>query len=109
MFSVDAFMNYSDGELIVTGPNATAHIFATYPASDLSLISGFADQVSTQRKQTKHPQSCYICCLDCRNKMLKNIKLATKNYYKSNNCDQVYRFGHTLLCIIVMTRLYYCL
>ncbi|KAG6939757.1 aquaporin 9 [Chelydra serpentina] len=41
----DAFMNYSGGELIVTGSNATAHIFATYPAPHLSLISGFADQV----------------------------------------------------------------
>uniref|UniRef100_A0A8C3S9F4 Aquaporin 9 n=1 Tax=Chelydra serpentina TaxID=8475 RepID=A0A8C3S9F4_CHESE len=42
----DAFMNYSGGELIVTGSNATAHIFATYPAPHLSLISGFADQVT---------------------------------------------------------------
>ncbi|XP_074862839.1 aquaporin-9 [Carettochelys insculpta] len=41
----DAFMNYSGGQLIVTGSNATAHIFATYPAPHLSLISGFADQV----------------------------------------------------------------
>lgn len=47
MFSVDALMQYSDGELTVTGPNATAHIFATYPAPHLSLINGFVEQVST--------------------------------------------------------------
>ncbi|XP_061855674.1 aquaporin-9 isoform X1 [Colius striatus] len=41
----DAFMQYSNGTLEVTGPNATAHIFATYPAPYLSLINGFADQV----------------------------------------------------------------
>ncbi|KAF4792846.1 Aquaporin-9 [Turdus rufiventris] len=41
----DAFMEYSDGKLEVTGPNATAQIFATYPAPYLSLINGFADQV----------------------------------------------------------------
>uniref|UniRef100_A0A8C3UMI0 Aquaporin 9 n=1 Tax=Catharus ustulatus TaxID=91951 RepID=A0A8C3UMI0_CATUS len=34
-----------DGKLEVTGPNATAQIFATYPAPYLSLINGFADQV----------------------------------------------------------------
>lgn len=41
----DAFMEYSNGTLEVTGPYATAHIFATYPAPYLSLINGFADQV----------------------------------------------------------------
>ncbi|KFQ43259.1 Aquaporin-9, partial [Nestor notabilis] len=41
----DAFMEYSNGTLEVIGPNATAHIFATYPAPYLSLINGFADQV----------------------------------------------------------------
>ncbi|XP_053843836.1 aquaporin-9 isoform X3 [Vidua macroura] len=41
----DAFMEYSDGKLEVTGPNATAQIFATYPAPYLSLVNGFADQV----------------------------------------------------------------
>ncbi|XP_025066323.1 aquaporin-9 isoform X2 [Alligator sinensis] len=47
VFSVnyDALMQYSDGELTVTGPNATAHIFATYPAPHLSLINGFVEQV----------------------------------------------------------------
>ncbi|NXS10879.1 AQP9 protein, partial [Neodrepanis coruscans] len=41
----DAFMEYSGGKLEVTGPNATAHIFATYPAPYLSLMNGFVDQV----------------------------------------------------------------
>ncbi|NXU36271.1 AQP9 protein, partial [Drymodes brunneopygia] len=41
----DAFMEFSDGKLEITGPNATAQIFATYPAPYLSLINGFADQV----------------------------------------------------------------
>ncbi|NWX27486.1 AQP9 protein, partial [Notiomystis cincta] len=41
----NAFMEYSDGKLEVTGPNATAQIFATYPAPYLSLVNGFADQV----------------------------------------------------------------
>ncbi|XP_059714248.1 aquaporin-9 isoform X3 [Haemorhous mexicanus] len=45
LFSTDAFMEYSDGKLEVTGPNATAQIFATYPAPYLSLVNGFADQV----------------------------------------------------------------
>lgn len=39
-------MEFSNGTLEVTGPNATAHIFATYPAPYLSLINGFVDQVS---------------------------------------------------------------
>ncbi|NXB34014.1 AQP9 protein, partial [Eulacestoma nigropectus] len=41
----NAFMEYSDGKLEVTGPNATAQIFATYPAPYLSLVNGFVDQV----------------------------------------------------------------
>ncbi|NXH49740.1 AQP9 protein, partial [Dicaeum eximium] len=41
----NALMEYSDGKLEVTGPNATAQIFATYPAPYLSPINGFADQV----------------------------------------------------------------
>uniref|UniRef100_A0A8D0HK31 Aquaporin 9 n=1 Tax=Sphenodon punctatus TaxID=8508 RepID=A0A8D0HK31_SPHPU len=41
----DAFMDYTGGELNVTGPRKTAHIFATYPAPYLSLANGFADQV----------------------------------------------------------------
>lgn len=41
----EALMNYSGGVLTVTGPNATAHIFATYPAPYLSTLGGFVDQV----------------------------------------------------------------
>ncbi|XP_064793931.1 aquaporin-3-like isoform X1 [Oncorhynchus masou masou] len=39
----DALLNYA-GELIVTGPNATAGIFATYPGKHLTLVNGFFDQ-----------------------------------------------------------------
>ncbi|XP_035284278.1 aquaporin-10-like [Anguilla anguilla] len=41
----DAIMHFSNGQLTVTGPTATAGIFATYPADYLSLWSGFVDQV----------------------------------------------------------------
>ncbi|KAF4091086.1 hypothetical protein AMELA_G00033070 [Ameiurus melas] len=41
----DAFMDYSNGELLVTGENSTATIFATYPAKHLSALNGFFDQV----------------------------------------------------------------
>ncbi|XP_056128823.1 aquaporin-7 [Lampris incognitus] len=41
----DAIYVYSGGNLTVTGPNATAGIFATYPAQYLSLHAGFFDQV----------------------------------------------------------------
>lgn len=38
-------MEYTNGEFIVTGENATANIFASYPAKHLSLLNGFVDQV----------------------------------------------------------------
>ncbi|KAG9355292.1 hypothetical protein JZ751_000130 [Albula glossodonta] len=41
----DAIMHFSSGQLMVTGPTATAGIFATYPAEYLSLWGGFMDQV----------------------------------------------------------------
>ncbi|KAK2819733.1 hypothetical protein Q7C36_021379 [Tachysurus vachellii] len=41
----DALMDYSNGELLVTGENATANIFASYPAKHLSVLNGFFDQV----------------------------------------------------------------
>ncbi|KAJ8407698.1 hypothetical protein AAFF_G00267420 [Aldrovandia affinis] len=41
----DAFMDYTSGILSVTGINATAHIFASYPARHLSVLNGFIDQV----------------------------------------------------------------
>ncbi|XP_029702512.1 aquaporin-9b isoform X2 [Takifugu rubripes] len=41
----DALMEYTKGEFVVTGENATANIFASYPAKHLSLLNGFVDQV----------------------------------------------------------------
>ncbi|MBN3296284.1 AQP9 protein, partial [Amia calva] len=41
----DAFMDYTNGILTVTGPNATAQIFASYPGRHLSILNGFIDQV----------------------------------------------------------------
>ncbi|XP_072242134.1 aquaporin-9-like isoform X2 [Leuresthes tenuis] len=41
----DAFMDFTSGILSVTGINATAHIFASYPARHLSVLGGFIDQV----------------------------------------------------------------
>ncbi|TKC34120.1 hypothetical protein EI555_000650 [Monodon monoceros] len=43
--SIDAFLSFAGGKLLVVGENATAHIFATYPAPYLSLVNAFADQV----------------------------------------------------------------
>lgn len=44
---IDAFMDFTNGILSVTGINATAHIFASYPARHLSVLGGFIDQVSS--------------------------------------------------------------
>ncbi|KAJ7311316.1 hypothetical protein JRQ81_006932 [Phrynocephalus forsythii] len=41
----DALMDYTGGEFNVTGPKATAQIFATYPAEYLTSVNAFADQV----------------------------------------------------------------
>ncbi|XP_063495100.1 aquaporin-9 isoform X3 [Symphalangus syndactylus] len=41
----DGLMSFADGKLLIVGENATAHIFATYPAPYLSLANAFADQV----------------------------------------------------------------
>ncbi|CAL8298134.1 unnamed protein product [Lota lota] len=41
----EAIMSYGKGELLVTGPTATAGIFSTYPADYLSLWGGMLDQV----------------------------------------------------------------
>nr|XP_014345555.1 PREDICTED: aquaporin-9 isoform X2 [Latimeria chalumnae] len=40
-----ALMTYTGGVLTVTGPNATAQIFATYPSPFLSIASGLIDQI----------------------------------------------------------------
>ncbi|XP_008046394.1 aquaporin-9 isoform X2 [Carlito syrichta] len=41
----DALTNFAGGKLLTVGENATAHIFATYPAPYLSLVNAFIDQV----------------------------------------------------------------
>ncbi|XP_053341731.1 aquaporin-9a [Clarias gariepinus] len=41
----DAFMDFTSGILSVTGINATAHIFASYPGRHLTILGGFVDQV----------------------------------------------------------------
>ncbi|XP_070260502.1 aquaporin-9 isoform X2 [Myotis yumanensis] len=41
----DGIMSFADGKLLIVGENATAIIFATYPAPYLSLANAFADQV----------------------------------------------------------------
>uniref|UniRef100_UPI00398EC12B aquaporin-9b n=1 Tax=Pristiophorus japonicus TaxID=55135 RepID=UPI00398EC12B len=41
----DAFMAFDGGNLAVTGQNATAQIFSSYPAPHLSFANGFADQI----------------------------------------------------------------
>ncbi|KAM6975798.1 aquaporin-3-like [Tautogolabrus adspersus] len=41
----DALLDFSQGELIVVGKNATAGIFATYPSQHLSMVNGVFDQV----------------------------------------------------------------
>lgn len=41
----DGLMSFADGKLLIVGENATAQIFATYPAPYLSLANALADQV----------------------------------------------------------------
>ncbi|XP_065133375.1 aquaporin-9a [Paramisgurnus dabryanus] len=41
----DAFMDFTNGILSVTGINATGHIFASYPGRHLTVLGGFVDQV----------------------------------------------------------------
>uniref|UniRef100_A0A8D2CS07 Aquaporin 9 n=1 Tax=Sciurus vulgaris TaxID=55149 RepID=A0A8D2CS07_SCIVU len=41
----DGLMSFAGGKLLIVGENATAQIFATYPAPYLSLVNAFADQV----------------------------------------------------------------
>uniref|UniRef100_A0A8C3S975 Aquaporin 7 n=1 Tax=Chelydra serpentina TaxID=8475 RepID=A0A8C3S975_CHESE len=40
----DALCEYSEGHYIVTGPNGTAGIFATYPAPYMTLLGGFVNE-----------------------------------------------------------------
>uniref|UniRef100_A0A8C8RDM1 Uncharacterized protein n=1 Tax=Pelusios castaneus TaxID=367368 RepID=A0A8C8RDM1_9SAUR len=48
LFLLAALCEHSGGKFIVTGPNGTAGIFATYPAPYMSLLGGFLDEVSAQ-------------------------------------------------------------
>lgn len=45
-------MDYTNGEFIITGQNATAGIFASYPAKHLSALNGFVDQVRPRANET---------------------------------------------------------
>jgi aquaporin-9 len=45
-------MSFAGGKLLIVGENATAFIFATYPAPYLSLVNAFADQVSVDSTKT---------------------------------------------------------
>ncbi|XP_075953356.1 aquaporin-3-like [Anarhichas minor] len=42
---IDALWDFSPGELIVVGTNATAGIFATYPSKHFTLVNGIFDQI----------------------------------------------------------------
>lgn len=42
--SPDAIWAFANNELIVSGPNGTAGIFATYPSGHLDMVNGFFDQ-----------------------------------------------------------------
>jgi hypothetical protein len=44
-FNVDALQNFTGGNLLVVGENATASIWATYPTEGISNGIGFVDQV----------------------------------------------------------------
>ena len=46
-------MSFAGGKLLIVGENATAHIFATYPAPYLSLANAFAEQVSVYATKTQ--------------------------------------------------------
>lgn len=52
----DAIMEFSGGKLTVTGPDATAGIFCTYPADYLSVWGGVLDQVRPPRCNVYIPQ-----------------------------------------------------
>lgn len=41
----DAIWAFGSNQLYVTGENATAGIFATYPSQHLNIVNGFFDQV----------------------------------------------------------------
>lgn len=64
----DGLMSFAGGKLLIVGENATAHIFATYPAPYLSLANAFADQKlgSPQRPRAhchRPPDYCHFFLL----------------------------------------------
>ncbi|XP_074064107.1 aquaporin-7-like isoform X2 [Macrotis lagotis] len=58
-----ALIRYTNGNLTVTGPRATAGIFATYPASHMTLWRGFLDELYL----TGLLQLCLLAITDKRN------------------------------------------
>lgn len=54
-------MEYTNGEFAVTGANATANIFASYPSKHLSVLNGFVDQVSLETNFLKKKKKFKIC------------------------------------------------
>ena len=61
VFSTDALMEYTNGEFAVTGVNATANIFASYPAKHLSVVNGFVDQVGL-KINLQFASPCKVSC-----------------------------------------------
>nr|XP_020836415.1 aquaporin-7-like [Phascolarctos cinereus] len=59
----EALMRYTNGNLTVTGPQATAGIFATYPASHMTLWRGFIDETYL----TGLLQLCLLAITDKKN------------------------------------------
>lgn len=45
--SLDAILAFANNQFVVSGPNGTAGIFATYPSGHLDMVNGFFDQVRT--------------------------------------------------------------
>jgi hypothetical protein len=45
LFNLDAINKFDGGIRQVYGTTATAHIFASYPASHLGVLNGLIDQV----------------------------------------------------------------
>uniref|UniRef100_A0AC35TNW5 Aquaporin n=1 Tax=Rhabditophanes sp. KR3021 TaxID=114890 RepID=A0AC35TNW5_9BILA len=68
----DAINHYDGGGRFVTGPRATAGIFATYPAQNLSMLGGIFDQIAGTAVL------CFLiaCVTDKRNKIPSHLQPA---------------------------------
>lgn len=55
---IDAIHHYCGGNFTVSGPKATAGIFATYPAPYISIYTGFFDQVFQNEQCAKILHDC---------------------------------------------------